>query len=95
MCWSQVHPIFILFCCLNDIGYFCNICFGDPPFLLCFIRNSVTLLYKECWCFLEMDRGSPVPVWVIMSELKWFIHGTCSDVTPETYLEGTTADAVT
>lgn len=51
-------PIFILFCCLNDIGYFCSICFGDPPFLLCLIRNSVAFLLNQCWYCLKMDCGT-------------------------------------
>lgn len=35
-----------------------------------------------------------VTIRVITSELKWFVHGTCADVTPEKYLEGVTADAM-
>lgn len=81
--WSQVHPIFILFCCLNDMAIFVTSVFGDSPFLLCFIRKAVSVLYNECWYCLEMDCMSLVTVWVIISELKWFVRGTCSDVNPE------------
>lgn len=69
-CWSQVHPIFILFCSLNDIGYFCNICFWGPPFSS---RTSLEILQlsfvsRSCW---ETDG---VPLCACAGhdvELKW------------------------
>lgn len=73
-----MRPIFILFCGLNDIGYFCNICFWGPPFLPHFIRNSAAILYEprllgDGWCAIVLPRRPWCGVGTAF-------HRVCSDV---------------
>lgn len=87
-CRSQVRPIFILFCGLNDIGYFCNICFWGPPLPSHTSLGILPLSFmsRACW---ETD-GVPLCYRADHDvELKPSFR-VCSRVALDKLLDGTT-----